>query len=348
MDTDLKEYLLQIQKEARKNTRINYILGNTSGDLDSVVSAISYSKLLNVINFPVNFENDTRRRIYGKHVPILNFNKESIGLKFALIELINYFSEKTDSVPINISEFSFIFFDDIKTSLINEIENRDAEDSSSFSNDKGPFITLVDHNVLDNSQKFFENNIVSIVDHHEDDNTTKSTFRLSKGTKIGSCSTLIGKLWMDCHNDGRLSDEDLSANKYYLLMLIGAILKDTSNFDKRLLNKRWCLLDIEIYNWLCNKTDISNKECMNLYTNRLENSNRNTVLLFKNDLTDLFNMDYKLFSYKNDSFNVGYSSFEINITSIINYYENNKFNKKAGVSSNNKANNDILERVLCS
>ncbi|KAH8742073.1 DHH family protein [Cryptosporidium ryanae] len=176
MNKELKEYLLYIGRKAGSEVKLNYILGNTSGDLDSVVSAISYSKLLNAVNLPVNFESDVNKKKYGKHIPILNFNKESIRLKFALIELIDYFSEKVEGEPINIVEFPFIFFNDIKTNLINKTK-----------------IKLTNSFCVEYCSSL-ENNVVCIVDHHEDDNTTRSIFRLSKGTRIGSCSTLIGKL----------------------------------------------------------------------------------------------------------------------------------------------------------
>lgn len=40
----------------------------------------------------------------------------------------------------------------------------------------------------------FNGRVVSIVDHHQDYMITKSNYRLSLGTNIGSCSTLIGKI----------------------------------------------------------------------------------------------------------------------------------------------------------
>ncbi|TRY51762.1 DDH domain containing protein [Cryptosporidium tyzzeri] len=348
MDLELKRYYNNLLYKAEKkendkddknimNGRMMYnlVIGNKSADLDSIVSAITYSRILNLINNTINF--DENNKIYGIHLPVINCNRNELKLKFPLIALINYFSNNQDNDSgddFQIENMPFICLDDdIINELILEMEKFDNEKKNvNF----GHYITLVDHNTLDTFQKNFNERVVSIVDHHQDYMTTKSNYRLSLGTDIGSCSTLIGKIWRDSYGKGKINQQTLIENKIFLEMIVCTILKDTCNFKQELLGKRWSSLDLEVYNWIIeilsliekNNEEIISKKYTDLYLNFLKNANRNIDIIFNNELIELFKMDYKDFIYNNKFGNediiVGYSkNFQ---TDIKNFILNNKLN----------------------
>ncbi|OII75449.1 DHH family protein [Cryptosporidium ubiquitum] len=358
MDLELKRYYNDLLNKVEKKENDKYdknimdgrmmynlVIGNKSADLDSVVSAITYSRLLNLINNTINF--DDKNKIYGLHLPLINCNKNELKLRFPLITLISYFSNNQDKDSTNdfkIEDIPFICLDDeIISELILEMEKLTNEKKNM---NFGHYITLVDHNILDTFHKNFNERVVSIVDHHQDYMITKSKYRLSLGTKIGSCTTLIGKIWRDAYNKGKINKQTLIENKIFLEMIICTILKDTCNFDSKLSEKRWSSLDLEVYNWILEElslkdNDKKNNKYTNFYSNFLKNSNRNVDLIFNNRPIELFKMDYKDFVYNKKSDNkdiiVGYSSFEIDLLKMISHYslENFQSDVKKFIISNN-------------
>ncbi|KAJ1609884.1 hypothetical protein OIY81_2215 [Cryptosporidium canis] len=307
-------------------TMYNLVIGNRSADLDSIVSAITYSRILNLTNNAINF--DEENKICGLHLPVISCNQGDLKLKFPLISLIGHFSASSSDSGghLQIDSIPFICLD-------HEIVRQTVREMERMHENSGHYITLVDHNVLDAFQdNSLSGRVVSIVDHHQDSMTTESKFRLSLGTKIGSCSTLIGSIWRDSFDKGKIDREILMENKVFLEMIICTILKDTCNFDQKLFGERWSSLDFEIYKWILDKLSIensTNNKYTDFYKNHLKYANRNMDLILRNNLMDLFKMDYKEFVYQNQTGDreviAGYSSFEIDILKMASHYKMESF-----------------------
>ncbi|KAF7458830.1 DHH phosphoesterase [Cryptosporidium felis] len=216
---------------------------------------------------PANF--DGKSPVFGLHVPVINCRRAELRQKFPLISLVGYFSGIKE---VSVERIPFVCLDD---EFFENLLKGEGE---------APFVTLVDHNELDSFLKAsFQDRVVSVVDHHEDLLVTPSTHRLSLGTRIGSCSTLIGKI-------------------------------------RELFEKRWSSLDFEICCWIRKAVGMDEDTALDLYSNHLRDSNRNVRLILNCELRELFGMDYKEFEYGNKQALVGYSSFEISIETILNHY----------------------------
>ncbi|KAJ1605700.1 hypothetical protein OJ253_3039 [Cryptosporidium canis] len=334
MDLELSRYYSDLVGESgiggncvvNGKTMYNLVIGNRSADLDSIISAITYSRILNLTNNAINFDDDNK--ICGLHLPIISCNQGDLKLKFPLISLIGHFSASSSKSGghLQIDSIPFICLD-------HEIFSQTVREMEGMHENSGHYITLVDHNVLDAFQdNSLSGRVVSIVDHHQDSMTTESKFRLSLGTKIGSCSTLIGSIWRDSFDKGKIDREILIENKVFLEMIICTILKDTCNFDQKLFGERWSSLDFEIYKWILDKLSIedsTNNKYTDFYKNHLKYANRNMDLILRNNLMDLFKMDYKEFVYQDQTgareVITGYSSFEIDILKMANHYKMESF-----------------------
>lgn len=186
-------------------------------------------------------------------------------------------------------------------------------------------IIIVDHNEIDESQKFLEKNLVEIIDHHKD--TNKNQENIIKKTlsyPLGSCSTLV------ILENLFLMEKDLSVNleksllrnlfTENLLFFISAILLDTSNFNEEEFNLRWTSLDklayekIKEFNNKFFPKDFSDEISTN-YFKALSNSKYDEKANLNLGIPKIFNKDRKEFSYKNHK--ISWSSLPV-ILELIN------------------------------
>lgn len=137
---------------------IHVVLGNQSGDMDSIVSAITFS-----------YVNRTKG-----YIPVINIMREDLILRGDVL----YVFER-----LNIDPDTLLYQEDLQFLL------KLAE--------KGKVrITLVDHNHLAPDQEAFENYVELIVDHHKDEEVLYPLLREKEKViaAVASNSTLIGEL----------------------------------------------------------------------------------------------------------------------------------------------------------
>lgn len=177
---------------------LNIVCGNESADLDSIVSAISYCYFSFKYNSSV------------MAIPVINIPREDLNLRRDVIFVLN---------KINISPNLLYFKEDLHNMK-----------------ERGHHInlTLVDHNDPQKDILQITDNIVGIIDHHDDAGLYKFGIEKVYGVRLitpsGSCSSLVVNYWLRKLEHQQLSIEDLFDP---LFLCLSAGLIDTSNFNQR-------------------------------------------------------------------------------------------------------------------
>ena len=224
-------YLKEI-KELYENQltleEITFVLGNNSCDMDSALSSylLSLGKNIKYNTIIYNKSNDTaisNKQAKSLFLPVLNIKRgtfyqrldEKYVFDFFKIDE-NLFWYISDEIFDEKNLFSFHKNNNIKTNII-----------------------LVDHSKLSEEQKFLEEYVIEIYDHHHEKNYDfKNLKEAHIKYPLGSCSTLI------------LLDYFFNTFPKCLvnpLFAITALLIDTNKFDKKYYNNRWIDLDRIVY-----------------------------------------------------------------------------------------------------
>jgi inorganic pyrophosphatase/exopolyphosphatase len=218
-------------------------LGNTSGDVDSIVGALGMAYFLTLKE--------------GKQwVPLINCNKDELKLKPEIWEHL--------IVQCKIPLDAMLFYDELLSYKREHVE-----------------YAIIDHNKLDESQALMlsqgsgqpgaetaHKRVTHVYDHHVDtkhyDFTQLSDYQVRF---IGSaCSILVMKIRLDMD----LFDQELFNPKNhpnFAYFLAAAIVLDTHNFMDSYKNRKWSLEDLEQGEWLKKFTKIDD-QFFDLYQNK--------------------------------------------------------------------------------
>lgn len=156
-----KHYRHYLDDDSKK---IHLVLGNESGDLDSVVSSILYAYLL-------KHENSCHGD--ALYIPLLNIYREGLSLRKDVSSLF----EMT-----GISSAMLFFLEDLPP-----LEQLLARDRLR--------LHLVDHNVLSPKQRHLFSAVITIIDHHADEGFFYPLLTPSRKLieQVGSSATLIAE-----------------------------------------------------------------------------------------------------------------------------------------------------------
>ena len=220
----LKQYLLHSKKilpTALTTTKIDIVIGNQSGDCDSIVSSILHAYYL-----------FSTKKADNDIFPILSMPEEDLKLRGAESVLLK---------NCGIESSDLIFTDQIPWENIHTNIDK---------------VTLVDHNVLSDSMNFLNTKIYEIIDHHKDesqyiDNVNSARRKIEK---VGSCSTLIAENYLHASNNNIFFNNNNNNNNLLLddnmqnvaLLLLSTILLDTMNLSPEA--KKATQKDIDIVN----------------------------------------------------------------------------------------------------
>lgn len=180
-------------------SRLSIVCGNESADFDSVSSALSYAYFDYLYQVQT-----TQLSNITPLLPVINIPRDDLKLR----KDITFMLEKEYSI----NEDLLYFHEDlIKWKTQHNGLQIDA--------------VLVDHNELVNESKKLIDNVVGIIDHHEDMGLyTDAKPRIIQVT--GSCTSLIFNYW-------NAQIEDKSAMKDMIKFMYGAVLLDTANFKHK-------------------------------------------------------------------------------------------------------------------
>ena len=218
----LKQYLLHSKKilpTALTTTKIDIVIGNQSGDCDSIVSSILHAYYL-----------FSTKKADNDIFPILSMPEEDLKLRGAESVLLK---------NCGIESSDLIFTDQIPWENIHTNIDK---------------VTLVDHNVLSDSMNFLNTKIYEIIDHHKDesqyiDNVNSARRKIEK---VGSCSTLIAENYLHASNNNIFFNNNNNNNNIddnmqnVALLLLSTILLDTMNLSPEA--KKATQKDIDIVN----------------------------------------------------------------------------------------------------
>mmetsp|Transcript_42845 Transcript_42845/g.84502 ORF Transcript_42845/g.84502 Transcript_42845/m.84502 type:complete len:455 (+) Transcript_42845:167-1531(+) len=221
-----KEFLRDVRKKLNSDhgRKANLVLGNTSGDLDSICSAIAYAQLLHQIEV-------MKKKEGTLHVPILNFPRKELCLR---LQSQFWLSQKDliggEEGTEGTVETLLTFIDDPEV--------------QKYLDDPAVSISLTDHNELDASQESLAPRVTRVIDHHVEgprsvlrrDGEEKPMFSVMGGTSVGSCCTLVTEEWIRFLSE---SSEGEGLPRAVAFLLGGPVLTDTINFAENLRGQRW-------------------------------------------------------------------------------------------------------------
>lgn len=270
----LKEFLdicnlKNIQKLSPSNIKI--CCGNQSADMDSVVSALTYSYL----NYMKNDQ---------LILPVLNIPKEDLKLRKDICNLLLKYGIKVDNEEKN----PLIFMQDIKI-LKKKFKNNLVVDA-----------ILVDHNEPQGLGVDCIDRIIGIIDHHEDTKKYDSNLIKSLGNPLiietcGSCSSLVTNYWYPQIKDIYLLPEEI------VRLGMAAALLDTSNFKSKVEDQDLEALDF-YQKYFVSAKNMKN-DILKPFFKTLKNDKQDIEGF---DMYDLLRKDFKLFEF--NGFKIGMSS----------------------------------------
>lgn len=191
----LKAAKQQFTKNGSKSAKVTLVTGNQSSDMDSVVSAISYSYFSHLRKEQDDF-------IY----PFINIPRADLRLRRDIVHALE---------EIDLRSQDLVFADDLQ--ILPKGIDLD--------------LILVDHNALEGvNEEFmkqkFNTKVVGILDHHKDEgHYLDASPRIIK--VVGSCSTLVLTYF---EKEIKSSGISLAASKF----ICSAILLDTNNLKDSL------------------------------------------------------------------------------------------------------------------
>jgi inorganic pyrophosphatase/exopolyphosphatase len=265
-----------------------FILGNSSCDMDSALSAYLLSIFENIRNKTIisdesktNYHlNPMATKIY---FPVLNCKRGTLHHRL---------DEKFVFDKFHIDENEFFYKDDL---LLSE---------QVIKNSKNLTFILVDHSELPEDQKYLREYVDEIYDHHivpflDFPNCKKRFIKFP----VGSCSTLIlANFYLNIYPITIIPP----------LLAVTAILLDTSNFKKNFYKNRWDDLDLGIYNAILNQT--KEQYDVNEYYNQIFSERSNVEKNLALGIDVLFEKDQKRYLW--DKNNIMWSSIPISINKV--------------------------------
>ena len=292
-------YLKEIKElfKSEKIKEVIYILGNSGGDLDSIISSYMTSLGENINNNIIYFDDNNNPKINKLtekiYIPVINIKR---GTYFERLEGKYIFNK------FNISDEDFFYINDYE--LSNEYI---------IKTNKKISIILVDFSELEESQNYLLNYVEKVIDHHLQ-NISKFP-NLKKRIieyPIGSCMTLV------------LSHYFLNFFPEKIIPIqfaITPILIDCANFNKEYYGFKWDKFDLDIYNFLIKNTNLNSND-MTIYYNNIKNEMFNVENNLKLGFDILLRKDTKKYIW--GKYYIKFIVFTISFENMYNYYKKEK------------------------
>lgn len=287
--------------ECREN--YGWVLGNSSADLDSVVSAAVLAFLLTEVSGGA--------RLY---LPVVNIPEHHFVLRHDVIAFLCKVFGLAE--PCLLKDL-FLFRDSSRTATLFQTTVPAVL----------PAVALVDHTIEQSGSDYpfwFSRCVSSVVDHHGAADITEQSLertieRWSGGqlhcvssAAVGSCASLITLLLYTSEAGRRLQHLSPEISLDLRLALAGTIVKDTFGLNPEWEGKRWCHLDAEAFKLLTSYEDITLQD-LTLFFDRLRSSQ--VAVLSNLDVQSLLFYDSKVFKYGSDVI-VHYSSFPVSLKAL--------------------------------
>ena len=247
----LKE-IRNIYENCQSLLEIIFVLGNTSCDLDSALSAyilsISENLKCGTIKISEKGKPSINEKITKVYLPVLNIKRGTLHYRID----IKYIFDK-----FNIDQNDFWYISDSIFDANNLFKYKNYENKNIKTS-----LILVDHTILTKDQQYLADYVIDIHDHHLLTNLPdlyKNLKRINIKYPTGSCTTLILNDYLCIKKKDTFPTKILPP-----LLAVSAILVDTEKFKDNLYGIRWVDLDKKVYKYLKKivkkKEDIKMKE----------------------------------------------------------------------------------------
>jgi exopolyphosphatase len=195
---EMNEYLNHILPASKKLlksniselSKIEIVVGNESGDLDSAVCAATLAWHKN---------NKKSKKVV---FPALNFSKKDLELKTEVVSIFQ---------ALNLSLESALFMEDL-------VALEGVEDKLE--------IVLVDHNVINRPElRFLDKVVTEVFDHHVKERKDTEKLKHFEVTPMGSCSTIIAeKVFQESSAEVIVSNTNIADYLNFKIILLHACL----------------------------------------------------------------------------------------------------------------------------
>ena len=288
-------YLLEIKNLLQSNSikEIIYVLGNSGGDLDSIISAYMTSLGENIENNIIYYDEFNNPKINKStskiFIPVINIKR---GTYFERLEGKFVFNK------FNINDNDFLYIND------NELSKNYLEKSKK----KISFI-LVDFSELDESQSYLGKYVQKVIDHHlQNISTFPNLKKRIIEYPIGSCMTLVlSHYFLDYFPEKIIP----------IQFAITPILIDTSNFKKEYFGFKWDIFDLKVYNLITKNANLTTNE-MTIYYNNIRSEMFNIEKTLQLGIKVLLRKDTKNFIW--GIYHIKFVVFTISFENMHNYY----------------------------
>lgn len=238
--TTIGSHLASVTKnlEDSKSKKIHIIIGNEAGDADSIISALTLSHV-NAIGTSQASRDDSKCGANSISLPLASINRDDLALRRDVVLILEAAGIDVDKI---------VYLDDDTFVSISKDDNVDKE------------ITLVDHNRIRSDLEGLKNDVVEILDHHQDEMAHESVLGEMRkiafegqAALVGSTCTLITERLMEIE-----FDESAKVDAGLGVMLLGVILLDTMNMSKEA--AKGTARDERAIDFLMEKTDWNSLE----------------------------------------------------------------------------------------
>ena len=218
--------LTQAQFQPKKAAHLNVVMGNVSGDMDSVVCSIllgyylTYKhKFYEETKEDIDPENVGEEQIKKFHVPILNMNKVDLDARSDIIMHLENVGVDHKHIPA---------YDEI--------------DVKHYAENGALGVSLVDHNFPDYTQEYMIPHVEYIYDHHHEKEAEYPNLKFKDIRFCGSAGTLVAKALLE---DEDWKDELVDETVAWFAS--APILIDTVNFKEAQRGKKWDQVDEDTF-----------------------------------------------------------------------------------------------------
>ena len=238
MDFNYLKEIRNLYETSSSLLEIVFILGNTTCDIDSALSAYMLSIGKNLKCGTINLSKKGKPSVNDKtttlYLPVLNIQRGTLPHRIDVKYIFDKFN-------IDQNDFWYIsdpIFDSKNLFKYKNYENKNIKTS----------LILVDHTILTEDEMYLADYVIDIYDHHLLTNYPgiyKNLKRMNIKYPTGSCTTLILNDFLCVKKE-----EDFPIQIISPLLAISAILIDTKKFNDELYENRWVDLDKKIYKFL--------------------------------------------------------------------------------------------------
>mmetsp|Transcript_27873 Transcript_27873/g.29036 ORF Transcript_27873/g.29036 Transcript_27873/m.29036 type:complete len:445 (+) Transcript_27873:20-1354(+) len=226
---------------------IVFVMGNSSCDMDSLLSSILLSYIRNIESKSITYTNQDEitynnySKVNTLHIPVVNCKKGELFWRLDTATLMKH---------IEIEEGDFFYFEEIWNPEGKCLFENYLKRSNNKEKPLSYRVIMVDHHELDSHQQFISPLVTEVIDHHDDTdfdykahfpNITTHNTQFPRASALGL--VLEEFLAKEAFNEIR---KKMLNNNNFIDMAIGALIVDSAAFLDKTYKSRWVDADLQV------------------------------------------------------------------------------------------------------